>query len=243
MKAKVMFFINEINKVKKIIHPSILSASLVYFFILVFIPLNNIIVWILSLLKITNDTITINIPFLSFILLGINLLYVSSKIVYALKKSCEAIFKMPSPSDIITRLKSVLLIVFIILFIIAIIILRLVIINLFNKININIVLSNLFEFLYSFFGVTVVISILIKKAIPYTIPFKRTFKLSLIINTISYIFIKVYFLIYQNFKNPSIIYVYGSGYSFFLTIILLYYFFLVIIYSIIIENIVYNKEK
>lgn len=246
MKELFNTYFKEYQKISKTISPSIYASSLVYYFIIVLLPLFNLITYLLSLLNI-NQSLNNNIDLsgISVVIFLINVIYVASKIIYNLKKVFNEIYqKEDNHIFIISKIKSIITMSFLIILIICLIIAELYLHYLLKEVIMTYqIIANIFFIIIRFLMITLVLSFVLKQVIPVKIKLIETFKLSIIVTFISYFLIKCYQHFYMYFGTNSYQNLYGSLYLIFLFLVLLYLLFLVMIYVIIFEYLRYKIKK
>ena len=247
MKEKILFYYKETKKITDKIHPSILAASLVYFLLLVAIPMINFTLLTLSKIGIINgnDFFTIKKhSIISLIMFIINIIYVTSKIVHILKRNMESIYQTKfSNNPIISRLKSMLLLSALFLLLIIEILIEVFIFNILEITEIPYFLRNILQIFLRFAFIVFFLSILLKKIIPIKVKLIRMLYLSSIITLLSFIVIKVYLWLYNYFGTDNMQNLYGNLYQVFLLVVLIYIIMNIFIYSIIFEYITYKLGK
>ena len=243
MKEKILFYYKETKKITDKIHPSILAASLVYFLLLVAIPMINFTLLTLSKIGIINgnDFFTIKKhSIISLIMFIINIIYVTSKIVHVLKRNMESIYQTKfSNNPIISRLKSMLLLSALFLLLIIEILIEVFIFNILEITEIPYFLRNILQIFLRFAFIVFFLSILLKKIIPIKV---KLIRIS-IITLLSFIVIKVYLWLYNYFGTDNMQNLYGNLYQVFLLVVLIYIIMNIFIYSIIFEYITYKLGK
>lgn len=224
--------IKNISSVTDVIHPSILSSSLVYYFLIVSIPFSRLLQYIMLII----DSNTLPLPIISLILFFTNVVYVSSKIVYALQKTTISIYKFSPYNIIVARVKSFLIVFYVILSNALYLILS------YYLARYNNVLIDLIRLLSSYLVILLSFSIVIKKVIPVHIKYSKTLLLSIVTFVSFYVIKYVYYSIIGVFGTSNIIKLYGSFYEVYVLLILLYAFFTILIYVLIISYVISKKR-
>ncbi len=240
---KLINYYDEYLKLTKEISPSVFASSLVYYFIIVSIPLITYLFYIISKLGLIEYNYQNNLSGISLIIFIFNLVYVSSKIVHNLKIVSTLIYQKDPKYTLIERIKSIILMIYLFFLTVILIVGELYLQFIFEKNNFNIFIINSLIILFRFIMICFIYSYLLKKIIPVKIKLINTFKLSLIVTLVSYILIIVYKMFYQLFEPITYQNLYGNLYQLFLLIILVYFLCLVLIYSIIFEFIMYKIKN
>lgn len=224
----------------KIINLDILSSSLTFYIIIIFIPLSTIINSLLdylNIIKIESNLFTDN-TFLNTIILLITIIFIISKLTNILSVYSDIIYKDIEVRDKIKlKIRSIIFVFILILLIVLLIILSLYITYLNNKIfKLNNYFINSIKMLINFISIVIINGIIYKYIIPIKVKFKNTVLVSLLITLVWYIILFIYqlnlnifnnyYLIYKSFANIIIFIwlIYFISYSFLFGIVINYYF-------------------
>lgn len=247
---KIKLYLDEYFELSKKISPSVFASSLVYYFIIVSIPLINYILHVLSKLSLIDLEYQHNLSGLSLIIFLVNLVYVASKIVHNLKIVSNIIYQKDPSFSVKERIKSVILMIYLFMMMIALIVGEFYLQFFFEHHMFYSLIKNMIIFIFRFLMISFIYSFLLKKIIPVKVKIIHTFKLSLVVTLISYLLIFLYQLFYQLFTPINYQNLYGSIYQLFLFLVLIYFICLVLIYSLIFEfimhkikNIEYNNSE
>ncbi len=229
---KVIDEIKKYFKFIKDINLSILSSSLTFYIVIIFIPLLTIVEVILDYLNIISvDNILENESYLSGVFLIVSIVFIILKFISSITAYSSIIYK-ERISNIRSLIRSVIF-VFILILLISFLFL------------ISFYLDYLFKDLYKFYGVikslyllfsiTLVNGIIYKYIIPIKVRFKNTLFVSLLITITWYIIFLIYRLGVLKFNSYDLIYyhfsdmivliwlIYFLSYSFLLGIVINYY--------------------
>lgn len=224
----------------KIINLDILSSSLTFYIIIIFIPLSTIINSLLdylNIIKIESNLFTDN-TFFNTIILLITIIFIISKLTNILSVYSDIIYKDIEVRDKIKlKIRSIIFVFILILLIVLLIILSLYITYLNNKIfKLNNYFINSIKMLINFISIVIINGIIYKYIIPIKVKFKNTVLVSLLITLVWYIILFIYqlnlnifnnyYLIYKSFANIIIFIwlIYFISYSFLFGIVINYYF-------------------
>lgn len=229
---KVIAEIKKYFKFIKDINLSILSSSLTFYIVIIFIPLLTIVEVILDYLNIISvDNILEHESYLSGILLIVSIVFIILKFISSITTYSSIIYK-ERISNVRSIIRSVIF-VFILILLISFLFL------------ISFYLDYLFKDLYEYYGVikslyllfsiTLVNGIVYKYIIPIKVKFKNTIFVSLLITIAWYIIFLIYKLGIFKFNSYDLIYyhfsdvivliwlIYFLSYSFLLGIVINYY--------------------
>lgn len=241
--VKIKKYLNEYLELTKKINPSVLASSLVYYVIIVSIPLINCILFFLAKLRLIELEFHYNLNGIDVVIFIINLFYVTSKITYNLKIISNIIFQKKASLILKERMKSISLLIYLVLMIIGVIIGELCLQFILNIGLVNNIIKTILIFGFRFFMISYIYGFLLKKIIPIEVKIFDMFKTSLFVTFIIYSLIFLYQLFYQ--LNYPIKYqnLYGSNYQLFLFVVLLYLICLILIHSIIFQFIRYKIKN
>lgn len=239
---KLIKLFYEIKKVKDIVEPSILAASLTYYFLIIITPFFTLLTIIENSIK--NQFIDSFNGGLSFFVFLISLIYVSSKFVYSFQLVMKKIYQIEVELRFVSRIKAFLFMFILLLIIFSEFILELFINYLLNKIiGFLKIITILLSFIIRIMLIAGFIGFILKKLLPIKIKIRYAYVLSIIYTLLSYLVILIYKSFYNYFGVFKFEKTYGILYKFVLLMILIYALFNIFIYLLIIFNHMYKTKK
>lgn len=215
---------------------SILSSSLTFYIIIIFIPLISIVQTILDYLNVIKvDNILEDQSVVSSILLIFSIIFILHKFTSNISEYSNIIYQEEvKKKEKIKR--SVVFVFILIILIVALFVFSFYLDYILMKLMVaKRFLINIVKSIYMLFAVTLVNGIVYKYIIPIKVKFKNTFLVSLLVSIIWYILIFLYEkgilkfenynIIYYSFSNIIILiwFIYFLSYSFLLGIVINYY--------------------
>lgn len=223
----------------KLINLDILSSSLSFYIVIIFIPIITIINTLLDYLNVidVDKNLLTNNTLINSIILIVTIIFIISKLTNILSKYSDIIYKDVEIRDQLKlKIRSIIFVFLLIFMITLLIILSLYITYLNNQIfKLNKYMINSIKMIINFISIVIINAIIYKYIIPIKVKLKNTIIVSLFITLVWYIILFIYqtnlnifnnyYLIYQNFTNIVIFIwlIYFISYSFLFGIVINYY--------------------
>lgn len=229
----------------KRISPSILASSIVFYLLIVFLPLSLIIINIMERLNLDysklpfsffftlSETVEAGLASSSFIaniVLFISIVWLASKLINILSLSSDTLYKDTPRRRLLVRIASFIFMIILVFFFIALIVIFIFInywldylIDSHSLTRFIIILIKLIKIILQYIIIIVVIAIIYKFIVPIKIKIKTALLTGLMVTITSSLFSIIYEMIISQDKINKYLMYYGTLANFFLFLIWLYY--------------------
>lgn len=259
---KIKQIFKTFNSLTKTYNPSMLASAVVFYILIVLIPLSVLIVQILAALNIQSSrypNLITNLPnnnainIFSSLFLFVNMIWVSSQLMNALNIASDTIYSSIKPRKYLSlRIYSFFLtFIFIVMVIIEIVFImtlsylmeRVINLKIFMQRPILISLVNLGQITIQFFGIWFLTAFLYKYIIPVKVKLKTVLKTCLIVMISWFVLTFAYQSFLITYKIESYTLLYGALANVFIFLFWLYLMVYVFIFGLIYNYYLYNKKS